>query len=150
MKQYVYTCKDGRTRMVFVDENGKHSSKSYPRILMEEKLGRPLEPYEDVHHKDGDLTNNDISNLEVQIHGEHQRMHHPKIYFDTIEKCVICGKDFVMTAEKWQNLCCDLKRKRPRNLTCSQSCSGKLGSGKYELLYDSTIRIKEYMVKQEQ
>jgi len=49
MKQFLYTSKkDKRTRLVTVDNNGKHSSKSYPRILMEEKLGRPLEPYKNM------------------------------------------------------------------------------------------------------
>ena len=50
---YVYTNKDGRVRAVIRNEDGSITSKSYPRILMEESLGRPLEPYEDVHHKDG-------------------------------------------------------------------------------------------------
>jgi hypothetical protein len=32
---------------------------------MEQHLGRYLEKYETVHHKDGDRLNNDISNLEL-------------------------------------------------------------------------------------
>ena len=44
MKEYLYTGKDNRTRLVFVDDNGKHSSVSYPRILVEQSLGRPLKP----------------------------------------------------------------------------------------------------------
>jgi hypothetical protein len=35
------------------------------RLVMEEHLGRPLKPSEQVHHRDGDRTNNDISNLEL-------------------------------------------------------------------------------------
>ena len=42
---YVYTNKDGRVRAVIRNEDGSITSKSYPRILMEEKLGRPLEPF---------------------------------------------------------------------------------------------------------
>ena len=54
MKQYLYTNqKDGRSRVVIVDDNGKHTSKSYPRFLVEQNLGRELLPNEDVHHKDG-------------------------------------------------------------------------------------------------
>jgi len=32
-------------------------------------------PGQIVHHKDGDWTNNDPSNLELMTQGEHQRLH---------------------------------------------------------------------------
>lgn len=42
------------------------------RLIMERKLGRLLERKEVVHHRDGDPSNNDESNLEVfQTNGEH-------------------------------------------------------------------------------
>ena len=41
------------------------------RLVMEYYIGRKLLPTEDVHHKDGDKTNNDISNLELIEHGKH-------------------------------------------------------------------------------
>jgi HNH endonuclease len=43
--------------------NGKKQSIS--RWVMEEHLGRPLETYEHVYHKDGDVKNNDIDNLVI-------------------------------------------------------------------------------------
>lgn len=43
---------------------------------MEEFLGRPLEPWEIVHHKDGDTLNNDIENLAVTNYGDHTSEHH--------------------------------------------------------------------------
>jgi hypothetical protein len=45
--------------------NGKGIRKH--RLLMEEVLGRPLLPNENVHHKDGDRSNNTITNLEVWV-----------------------------------------------------------------------------------
>jgi hypothetical protein len=43
---------------------------------MEVKLGRFLGRHERVHHKDGDRTNNDPSNLELHAsHAEHMRSH---------------------------------------------------------------------------
>jgi len=35
------------------------------RYVMEQQLGRPLEKYEHVHHKDGDRSNNQLDNLEL-------------------------------------------------------------------------------------
>ncbi len=44
------------------------------RWLVEQHLGRRLEPHEDVHHVDGNKQNNDLSNLEVVSHAEHTRI----------------------------------------------------------------------------
>jgi len=45
------------------------------RAVMENQLGRYLKPGEEVDHKDGDVTNNDPSNLVLRANGEHQRDH---------------------------------------------------------------------------
>lgn len=129
-------------RCVIVDDNGKHRTVSYPRILMEEKLGRPLKPNEDVHHIDGNPSNNDLSNLEILLHGEHQKNHSTK-YFDTTEICMICGNKFIMRGNKWTRLYSDLNMGRTRILSCSKSCSAKAGSGKYQFLYKMEDRLKE-------
>ena len=63
-----YVCNDNRVRAYLADENG-HRCISYPRILMEKKLGRPLDPKEQVHHKDGSPLNNNLENLEVLMLG---------------------------------------------------------------------------------
>lgn len=45
------------------------------RIVVENYLGRLLRKDEVVHHKDGNKTNNDISNLVVLTQQEHSRLH---------------------------------------------------------------------------
>ena len=45
------------------------------RMVAEAKLGRALRDGEQVHHVDGDKTNNDPSNLEVLTHAEHRAEH---------------------------------------------------------------------------
>jgi hypothetical protein len=45
---------------------------------MERFLGRKLSPWEHVHHKDEDYTNNSQDNLEVLLDSEHYALHHPK------------------------------------------------------------------------
>lgn len=47
------------------------------RYNMSKHLGRPLENYEIIHHKNGIKTHNDISNLEIV-----DKYNHPNGYFD--------------------------------------------------------------------
>lgn len=140
-----YQGKDKRFRSVVTYADNHKEFKSYPKVLMEIKLGRRLLPEEDVHHIDGDFTNNHINNLEIKLHGEHQKEHSTK-YFDTVETCIICGCNFIMTGPKWARFYSDLSRKTltvSRILTCSRSCAGKAGSGKYPFLYKMDERLAE-------
>lgn len=49
------------------------------RVVMEDVVGRSLRPEEDVHHIDGNKTNNDPVNLVLfESRGAHLRHHYPK------------------------------------------------------------------------
>ena len=71
----IYLCKDNRLR-IYIKES--HKTVSYPKYLMEETLGRKLLANEEVHHKDRNPLNIELSNLEVRIRGEHQAEHSTK------------------------------------------------------------------------
>lgn len=117
----VYTCKDGRTRVY--DKDARRVM-SYPKYLMEQKIGRPLSPLEEVHHIDRNPLNNDMSNLELRMKGEHQSEHSTK-YFDKNVKCAWCGKEFVWTAKQQRQHrgnCGDSSE-----AFCSKSCCGSYG-----------------------
>lgn len=45
------------------------------RLVMEEHLGRPLKPDEVVHHLDGNVTNNQLENLQLITVPEHRQVH---------------------------------------------------------------------------
>ena len=68
----IYTCKDGRQR-VYIKDTKKVIS--YPKYLMEQKLGRPLEPNEQVHHIDENPLNNTMNNLELTTNTKHMHKH---------------------------------------------------------------------------
>lgn len=122
----VYKCKDGRTR-VYDPETKK--VRSYPRYLMEQHLGRPLSDDEDVHHIDENPSNNDISNLEIIMHGEHQRRHSQK-YFDKKIYCSCCGKEFVWTSKQQSDHARNTRRSNRKDtglVFCSKRCAGIYG-----------------------
>lgn len=51
--------------------NGRHEH----RVVAEQKIGRPLQRGEIVHHIDGNHLNNDPANLAVMTQAEHMREH---------------------------------------------------------------------------
>lgn len=121
----IYFGKDGRLR-VYVKNTGK--TISYPKYLMENELGRELSPDEDVHHKDKNPLNNDITNLVVMKHSDHTREHMTK-YFDTTAVCGWCGKEFVWSAKHQKNFYSN-RRNHGHNAEapfCSRECSGRYG-----------------------
>ena len=125
----VYTGKDGRQRVYLKDSKRVIS---YPRFLLEQKLNRALRCNEQVHHIDGDVTNNNLDNLEIKMLGDHQREHNPPKYHDKTVKCAWCGNEFLWTAKQQRLFYSNKSRKEraDRNTDspfCSKKCCGEYG-----------------------
>ena len=130
MADSIYKCKDGRMR-VYVKETKKVMS--YPKYLIEKTIGRPLEPYEEVHHLDCDPLNNNLSNLQIRHHGEHQKEHSTK-YHDMMCICPWCKKEFLWTAESQRRFYSDRSRLNKTFISdkpfCSRHCRGSFSAAK--------------------
>jgi hypothetical protein len=87
------------------------------RLIVSEYLGRPLTPYEIVHHKDEDKSNNLISNLEVLDRSSHSK-EHGKSKTRTVETrvCQACNKSFSREKRYFHE----------NSKYCSRSCSVKM------------------------
>jgi hypothetical protein len=115
-----YICKDGRVRIAI---NG--NVMSYPKYLMEIELGRYLDDNEQVHHRDENPLNNDISNLEVLNRVDHGKQH-KKHKVDIEVECYLCKRIFILTAQK-QRQRDKNKYRNDKGPFCSRVCSGKYG-----------------------
>lgn len=119
----IYEGKDGRIRVYLKDSKRVIS---YPKFLMEQKLGRKLDPSEQVHHIDGNPLNNSLDNLELVTLGNHQREHSTK-YQDKIVVCHHCGTAFLWTAKQQRTHYSNLSRKNTKRsdiVFCSKHCLG--------------------------
>lgn len=124
MKVYgPYLRKDLRKHTVIVKDDGSKTTKSFPKYLMENKLGRELADDETVDHKDEDKTNNDIDNLQILSRSDNAKkamLLRPRKIYKFV--CPHCGKD----SEKYLNQVLSNWKKGKAGPYCSRQCSGKV------------------------
>ena len=91
------------------------------REKMEQELGRKLKSSEIIHHKNGNRTDNCLSNLEIMQRDSHARLHRepfrvsPKSFF-----CPQCGKTFT----RLERFVKHSKKQGKNGPYCSKICSG--------------------------
>ncbi len=115
---YEYTTAGKTRQLVNLRENGKMSSMSYPRWLMECHLGRRLTDDETVDHIDEDPTNESVSNYQLlSLVDNIRKSKRPKEMVKFV--CPVCN----VVAEKSAR---DVRGNRKRGCAgpfCSKQCA---------------------------
>lgn len=141
---------DGRQIVIIIKNDGSRRTVSYPKYLLEQHLGRELDPDEGtVDHKDYNIDNNNLSNLEIIPRKEHSRLDTRRVKLIKL-KCITCGKKF----ERSPRLIRDKAKKGKRSQFCSRQCAGvyskKVQMGLIDKLPASDyIESKYYRLKNE-
>lgn len=116
-----YYKSNGRQLVIIKKDDGTSRTVSYPKFLVEQHLGRPLDPdLETIDHLDFNFDNNDISNLRVVPRDEHSADDTRRVKLIKL-KCDMCGKTF----ERSPRLIRDRSKKGNTGNFCCKSCSGK-------------------------
>jgi hypothetical protein len=128
MKVYgPYTRKDGRQHVI-IYEKGKRKTISYPKYLLQKKLGRDLDFEETCDHIDNDFSNNSLENLQVLSRSENAKKEmslHPA-EIGTFS-CPFCNKKF----SREMRLVRGNWKKGKSGPYCSRSCAGKASHLRY-------------------
>jgi hypothetical protein len=95
-----YTAKDNRQRIV-IRRNLKNITVSYPKFLMECKLGRLLRPNEEIDHINENTLDNRLSNLQILTKKQNRQKEILSRFGPKIKvNCINCNK--VIFASKSQ------------------------------------------------
>ena len=91
---------------------------------MERHLGRYFDTDKVIHHKDENIANNNIDNLEVWDRSSHAAKHSSKPDYEEKEfRCPVCKTKFILNKQQIINY----NSNRKRNIKgpfCSRRCSG--------------------------
>lgn len=118
-----YLRKDGRKHVILI--KGRHRrTVSYPKFLVEQRMGRLLTEDETVDHQDRDFTNDDPDNLIIRTRSRHASVDAIRVTPLTLQ-CPTCGNSFETTklAQVRGN-----RRRGKAGPFCSKKCAGRYGA----------------------
>lgn len=121
-----YLRPDGRKHLIVITANGKKTTLSYPKYLMEVKLQRYLSKDETVDHINRDKTDDRIDNLRVIDRKQHAIEDARRLAVQQFV-CPYCKAPFELQNEKLRNAIGN-GQKGKTGPFCSKRCAGKYGA----------------------
>ena len=124
-----YDRPDGRKHVVLNNANaskgtkGKLKTISFPKALVEAKIGRQLLPNETIDHDDRDKTNDDLNNLIIRDKSLHAKLDAFRVRTENVN-CIWCNKSFPPSKNQRNKQSCS-ESGFPAGPFCSKSCIGK-------------------------
>jgi hypothetical protein len=116
-----YQRSDGRSIIIVIDDKGNRKTTSFPKWVLEQHLGRKLDPdTETVDHWNSDINDNRIENLRIVPRDQHSADDTRRVKLIKL-KCEVCKKDF----ERSPRLIRDKSKKGKVSAFCSRECAGK-------------------------
>lgn len=119
-----YLRRDGRKHVVLWWSKDRHRTISYPKWLMEQRLGRELDPdLETVDHIDRVLGNNSTNNFQLLPRPEHTSIDNKRAVPLSVI-CVWCRSSFQVRRAAFNRH----RRNGKVGPFCSKQCSGEYGA----------------------
>jgi hypothetical protein len=116
-----YKRQDGRQIVIIKNDDGSYRTVSYPKYLVEQNVGRPLDPdQETVDHIDSNKDNNNLDNLRIVPRQQHSGDDTRRVKLVAFD-CHMCGKKF----ERSPRLIRDKSKKGRGGPFCSRQCAGR-------------------------
>lgn len=114
------------------------------RYVMEQKLGRRLKKWGQVHHKDGNKRNNDLDNLKLKTLSQHTKDHYAngdlhKLTLEDIQKSWLSRPKGIDSP--WHKLTEDQVREIRKKL--SDGAKARATAREYNISHVTVIRIRD-------
>jgi len=141
-----YKINSGREIVIIKYKDGTRRTMSYPKYLMEKRIGRKLRKDETVDHINRNFLDNTPSNMQVLKRSKHSKEDARRLKPITF-RCPVCGRFFRRSGKRLVRIY-ERKKMRKAGPFCRSRCQGKYAADIREgLRFRPTETYEEFLEK---